>query len=99
MNEKLFFNFQNEDLWSYDRKSKKWERMNLQEVFPGIKTGVRGGTLSNDGYLWFFKEKTVWAYLDYELVDGFPKAIKDSKYPSEPESAINVGGKFYLIKV
>jgi hypothetical protein len=51
INEKLFFNFPDEDLWSYDRKSKKWERMNLQEVFPGIKTGVRGGALSDDGYL------------------------------------------------
>ena len=72
--------------------------MNLNEVFPEIQKGVRGAS-SDDGLLWFFKGKTVWAYSNFELINGFPKNIKDSKYPSEPESAINIGGKFYLIRV
>jgi hypothetical protein len=38
-------------------------------------------------------------YSDYKIFGRFQKAIKDSKYPSLPESVINISGKFYLIKV
>ena len=41
----------------------------------------------------------VWAYSNFNLVENFPKEISDKDYPSNPDSSIYIGGKFYLIKV
>ena len=46
-----------EDLWSFDTKKKLLERIDFYNQLPEIEQGVRGGSLSKDGLLWFFKGK------------------------------------------
>ena len=87
-----------DDLWLYNVTGRNWNRFSLYEVYPKIESAVRGGVKCPRNYTWFFKGKKVWAYDNYNLVNGYPKLVKDPLFPSNPWTAVNKDGKIYVLK-
>ena len=46
----------------------------------------------------FLKDKKIWAYKDYKLLNGFPKRLFDPLFPKSPDTMATRNGKHYLLK-
>ena len=48
---------QEHELWTFNLNKKTWKINELQNFYPGLETGVRGGVTTKENITYFFKSK------------------------------------------